>query len=118
MVARTEDMYFNINKNYVIDPLMDDNLEFVIDDDAFDQLIGLDKDINTGTDPTSTPISGCPTPRVLQSSLIPQGDDDSVSTFGGSIYLRQNDCKNRFNKSNNSQMSSNVSTMSTSTVTN
>ena len=57
-IDRTEEMYFDINKNCVIDPLIDDNLEFVIDDDAFDQLLGPEKTPHTGNEPpTPTHIS-------------------------------------------------------------
>ena len=86
-IDRTEDMYFDINKNCVINSLIDNNLECVIDDDAFDEVIGPDKEPTSKIDPTEPPVPRRPATIVLQSSLIPQGNVNSVSTFGESIYL-------------------------------
>ena len=83
---RTEDMYFDKTKKCIIDPLIDDNLEFVMEDDVYDRLLGPDVEIDHAT----LHIPGRPAPRVLESSIIPIGDADSISTFGGSLGARRN----------------------------
>ena len=93
---RTDDMYYDKTKQCIIDPLIDNNLEFVIEDDTLDKLLG--PDIDDTVPNTASNIPGRPAPRLLHSSLVPQGDNDSISTFGESIYSRRTDnsSKSRF----------------------
>ena len=93
-VDRTEDMYYDKKKDCIVDPLIDNNLEFVIEDDTFDQLLG--SDIAPDTTTTEQNVPGRPTPRLLTSSILPQGDADSISTFGGSLQSRRIDPGKRF----------------------
>jgi hypothetical protein len=89
---RTNDMFYDNIKKCIIDPLIDNNLELVIDDDIFEKLLGPDL-IDHQTELHNIP--GRPAPRVLTSSIVPQGDADSVSTFGGSLQSRRTNNPNR-----------------------
>ena len=115
-IDRTEDMYFDNSKQCIIDPLIDGNLELVIDDDTFEKLLG--PDIEETVFPASDVLTpGRPAPRVLTSSIIPQGDDDSISTFGGSLYDRNNATSNRSRQRLNSRIpSSDSSAISSNTA--
>lgn len=114
-VERTEDMYYDNKKHCIIDPLVDNNLEFIIEEDSFSKLLGPDKDDIIATTENTTP--GRPAPRVLHSSLIPEGDADSISTFGGSLYSRKA-ANSRQNKPGYRRPTSDESTIgSNSTVT-
>lgn len=86
-------MFYDPNKHCIVDPLIDYNLEFVLDDNTFEELMGPDNvepDLNA---PVTTP--GRPAPRALQSTIVPQGDADSISTFGESMYSRRIDSANK-----------------------
>ena len=50
----TSDMYFDTTNLCIVDPLIDNNLEFVLEDDAFDQLLGQDTELELPTG-TNTP---------------------------------------------------------------
>ena len=113
---RTEDMYYDKLKNCIIDPLIDNNLEFVIEDDTLEKLLGPDT-VELDTNPESN-TPGRPAPRLLHSSLVPQGDNDSISTFGESIYSRrtENSTRSRF-RSGTSQLPVSDESVASSTTT-
>ena len=109
-IDRTDDMYYDNSKLCIVDPLIDNNLELVIDDDTFEKLLGPDTETNLTE--TTKNIPGRPAPRVLHSSLMPEGDADSISTFGGSLSSRRTNFRNGRNArppaSDDSTMSSNT----------
>jgi hypothetical protein len=85
-VEITEEMYYDTEKMTMIDPLIDDNLEFIDDEDLLGNKYKEEERQLTCPKPmgplaaVAMPINSTP----LNSSVFP--DDDSVSTIGASVF--------------------------------
>ncbi len=85
-VENTEEMYYDTEKMTMIDPLIDDNLEFIDDEDLLGNKYEEEERQLTRPKPmgplaaVAMPINSTP----LNSSVFP--DDDSVSTIGASVF--------------------------------
>ena len=105
-IEDSEDMFFDPKLNRVVDPLMDENLEFIDDEN----LLG-DDDMDANAIPVQRPEL-----QQLQTGNFPGNCDDSISTLGRSLatgMLSPGALSSQSRSSRRSRSSASVSSVST-----